>query len=69
MIIARLDHHGGGVQVKQLTEICLHLIVLPSTQDFLDKVGVNLTFGLFIPVEVIRLHVGDLHAVGWGEGP
>ena len=22
-----------------------------------------------LPVVVVRLHVGDLHAVGWGEGP
>ena len=22
-----------------------------------------------LPVAVIRLHVGDLHTVGWGEGP
>ena len=22
-----------------------------------------------LPVVVIRLHVGDLHAVGWDEGP
>ena len=21
------------------------------------------------PVAVVRLHDGDLHAVGWGEGP
>ena len=22
-----------------------------------------------LPVAVVRQHVGDLHAVGWGEGP
>ena len=24
---------------------------------------------VFPPAAVIRLHDGDLHAVGWGEGP
>ena len=50
-----------GVQVKQLTKICWHLIAPPSTPDFLGKVVLNLA--------VVRLHVGDLNAVGWGEGP
>ena len=22
-----------------------------------------------LPIGVVRLHAGDLHAVGWGEGP
>ena len=26
-------------------------------------------FGLLPPVVLVRLHVGDLHAVGWGLGP
>ena len=40
----------------------------PSTPDFSGEVGLNLAFGRLLPVEVIRLHVGDLHAVGWGHG-
>ena len=28
-----------------------------------------LPWAWLLPVEVVRLHVGDLHAVGWGEGP
>ena len=31
--------------------------------DFLSKVA------WLLPVVVVRLHDGDLHAVGWGEGP
>ena len=26
-------------------------------------------FKLKVPVAVVRLHDGDMHAVGWGEGP
>ena len=47
-----------------------HLIDPPSTPDFLSELGLNLALGLawLLPVAVIRLHCGDLHAVGWGEG-
>ena len=34
----------------------------------LGKVVLNLALGLLLPVVVLRLHIGDLHAVGWGEG-
>ena len=42
--------------------MCRQLIVPPSTPDFLGEVGLNLVLGL---LAVIRLLVGDLHAVGW----
>ena len=35
-----------GVQVKQLTKICWHLICFPTTPDFLGKAGLNLALGL-----------------------
>ena len=35
-----------GVQVKQLTKICWHLIAAPSTPDFTGKVGLNLAICL-----------------------
>ena len=38
-----------------------------STPDFLGKVCVNLAW--LLPVAVVKLHNGGLHAVGWGEGP
>ena len=37
--------------------------------EFLGKVGLNLALAWLLPVAVIKLHVGDLHAVGWGGGP
>ena len=39
----------------------------PSTPDFLGMVGLNLAW--LRPVVVVRLHDGDLDAVGWGESP
>ena len=41
----------------------------PSTQDFLGKVGLNIALAWLLPVAVVKQHDGDLHAVGWGEGP
>ena len=40
---------------------------LGLTPDFSGVVGLNLAWSL--PVAVVRLDVGDLNAVGWGEGP
>ena len=37
--------------------------------EFLGKVGLNLALAWLLPVAVIKLHVGGLHAVGWVEGP
>ena len=34
------------------------------TPDFSGEVGLNLAW--LLPVAVITLHAGDLHAVGWG---
>ena len=48
----------------QLTKICWHFIAPLSTPDFLGEVSLNLAFGLLLPFTVIRLYVGDLHAVG-----
>ena len=41
----------------------------PSTPDFSGKVGLNfaLNQAWLLPVAVVRLHDGDLHAVGWVE--
>ena len=36
---------------------------------FLVEGGLKLALGLVLLVAVIRLPDGDLHAVGWGEGP
>ena len=36
------------------------------TPDFSGNASINLALGL---VMVIRLHNGDMHAVGLGEGP
>ena len=30
---------------------------------------VSLSLAWLFPVAVVRLHIGDQHAVGWGEGP
>ena len=53
---------------------------LPLLQHFVQSLGLGLDgfvhcinciycWSLLLPVAVDRLHVGDLHAVGWGEGP
>ena len=41
----------------------------PSTPDFSGEVGLNLSLAWLFPVAVVKLHDGDLHAVGWGKGP
>ena len=41
----------------------------PSTPDFSGKLGLNLALAWLLPVAVVKLHDGELHAVGWGEGP
>ena len=41
----------------------------PSTPDFSGKLGLNLALAWLLPVAVVKLHDGNLHAVGWGEGP
>ena len=46
-----------------------HLIAPPSAPDFSGKVGFNFALNLLLPITVIRLHVGGLHAVEWDEGP
>ena len=52
--------------MKQLTKICWHLTYSPIPPYFSGEVGLNLAaLGLVRRVAV----VGDLHAVGWGEGP
>ena len=58
-----------GVQVKWLTKICWQLIAPPSNPDLLGLVGLNLAFGLVTYCWGCQMHVGDLHAVSWGEGP
>ena len=41
----------------------------PSTPDFLGKVGLNLALGQVPSYCSHQSACGDLHAVGWGEGP
>ena len=65
----RQARSSWGVQVKQLTKILMHLIAPQSTPEFWGKVCLNLALAWLLPVAVIKLHVGDLHAVGWGGGP
>ena len=55
--------------MKQLTKILMHLIAPQSTPEFSGKVGLNLALAWLLPVAVIKLHVGGLHAVGLAEGP
>ena len=45
------------------------LINPQTTSDFLGEVGFNFSFDWFLLFAVVRLHFGDLFAVGWGEGP
>ena len=32
-----------------------------------SKVGLNLALGLVTTCDIVRLYVGDLHAIDWGE--
>ena len=41
----------------------------PIHPRLLGDVGLNLALGLLTSYSITRLHVGDLHAVAWGEGP
>ena len=54
--------------MKQLTKICWHLICSPHPPQT-SQVGLNLALGLVTSCCSVKLHDGDLHAVGWGEGP
>ena len=60
------DNSQTRSQKIQLTKIRWHLIAPPSTPDLCCKVGLNLALGL---VADVWLAAGDLHAIGWGEGP
>ena len=44
------------------------MVRLISQTDWLDCHFSSMSRAWLLPVTVIRLHVGDLHAVGWGEG-
>ena len=46
----------------------LHLLVLKSSMTSSNQLR-KMSLAGILPVAVVRLHVGDLHAVGWGEGP
>ena len=55
-----------GVQVKQLTKICWHLTCSPIQPRLLGRGSFNLALAWLLSVAVVKLHDGDLHAVGWG---
>ena len=52
-----------GVQVNQLTKICWHLMAAPIYRRLL---GQSRFKSCFLPGMVVRVYVGDQHAVGWG---
>ena len=35
----------------------------------MNLIVLYLLWAWLLPVAVVKLHDGDLHAVGWGEGP
>ena len=57
--------------MKQLTKIRWHLICSPIHPRHLRQSRFKpfLRPAYILPVEVVRLNIGGLHAVGWGEGP
>ena len=52
--------------IQTQTLQAIHKIYTPH---FSGKVCLNFPQAWLLPVAVVRLHIGDLHSVGWGEGP
>ena len=50
-------------------KLCWLQIAPPSTPDFSAEQVQNFPKAWSLLVAVVRLHVRDLHAVGWGVGP